>query len=200
MNLLSEVRMKQKLALNIAAGKMLPLDLDYFHLINLDTMYYNHQEPSIIEQSIHAKPTTGRTFYCKADAFEFMERTQLYFDQICVYRFLEHVSFTQLEYFIYLLSTVTQPGAIVDIIVPNYIQLAEMILNDNPNMSDFAAKNILLTTELLNEPSCPHASIWTPKRAKHFFELEKRFRIVSIDPAFKYDGRDIYMRFKAERV
>jgi hypothetical protein len=157
-------------------------------------------DPGSIEALIADHPVEGRKFYCNVDAFEFMERTKLYFDQICIYRFLEHVTFTQVEYFIYLLSTVTHPGAIIDIIVPNYIQLAEMILNDNPNMSDFAAKNILLTTELLNEPSCPHASIWTPKRATYFFELEKRFKIVSMDQAFKYDGRDIYMRFKAERV
>jgi len=194
------MRLKQKIALNIAAGKMLPLECEYHHLINLDTMYFDAQEPGVIENEIKLRPERSGRYYCKTDAFEFMERTKLYFNQICIYRFLEHVSFTQVDYFIYLLSTITQPGAFVDIIVPNYTILSEMILNDNVRDPDFAAKNILLTTELLNEPSCPHASIWTPERAVYFFELEGRFMVQDIQAAFKYDGRDIYLRFKAVRI
>ncbi len=75
-----------------------------------------------------------------------------------------------------------------------------MILKDEPFISTFEADNILLTTELLNEPSCPHASIWTAKRARYFFHLEKRFQISHIDEKFEFDGRDIYLRFQAVRL
>jgi hypothetical protein len=57
-----------------------------------------------------------------------------------------------------------------------------------------------LTTELLNEPSCPHASIWTEWRAHHLFTLEGRFKIKDIQKNFKFDDRDIYLRFIAERI
>jgi len=122
-----------------------------------------------------------------------------------LYRFLEHVSFTQVEYFIYLISTILKPGGIVDVIVPNYTTLAEMILNEEGIFEgdpaiNLTAHNIILTTELLNEPSCPHASIWTPARMTYFWELEKRFKISSQEPVFEFDGRDIYMRSTMERI
>jgi len=191
--------------LNIAAGKFEPLDynMDYPRfLINLDTMYYSCTPAAVIEYDHHNwTKTIDKKYYCNEDAFGFMEKTQIFFSEICIYRFLEHVSFTQVPYFIYLLSTITKPGAIVDVIVPNYRILANMILTeDDPNTLGFEGHNILLTTELLNEPSCPHASIWTADRAHYFFKLEKRFQVISIDESFEFDGRNIYLRFQAERI
>lgn len=199
------------LILNVAAGKFEPLPLNPKEnlmlpkfVLNVDTSYFDNVPAAVIESDIKSWEMDGdrinKTRNLNMDVFEFMERTSILFDRAVVYRFLEHVTFTNVEYFIYLLSTVTKKGALVDVIVPNYIQLAEMLLNDNPRMSDFAEKNILLTTELLNEPSCPHASIWTKQRAIYFFELEKRFKVISTNEAFKFDGRDIYLRFIAERV
>ena len=190
--------------LNIAAGKFQPLvhDMDKARfLVNLDTMYYSYTAPAAIEQEYQNwTKTVDKKFACNEDAFAFMERTQMTFSDVCIYRFLEHVSFAQLNYFIYLLSTITEPGSIVDVIVPNYEVLAKLILEDDPADINFEAKNILLTTELLNEPSCPHASIWTPERAHFFFELEGRFQVVDIDDRFEFDGRDIYLRFFAVRL
>jgi len=196
----------ERTILNIAAGKFKPLSMNNMEyptfLINLDTMYYAHTSPEAIE--IHYDEwtkTMDKEYFCKADAFEFMERTKIFFDEICIYRFLEHVSFTQVDYFIYLLSTITKKGALVDVIVPNYETLAKKLLQfDKPGHKGFQARNILLTTELLNEPSCPHASIWTPDRAKYFFELEGRFKLKELDEKFMFDGRDIYIRFIAERL
>ena len=197
-----------RVILNIAAGKIKPLDLSMDEanfIINLDTMYYNHQTPEEIEQKWKQWPlTTDHTFYCKEDAFTFMERTMIEFDEICIYRFLEHVPFTKVEYFIYLLSTVLKIGGTVDIIVPNYRVLAQMLIDEEKYKENddfnFQAHNILLTTELLNEPSCPHASIWTPERARYFFELEGRFNVTYMVNNFLFDGRQIYMRFMAERI
>jgi hypothetical protein len=198
--------------LNIAAGKMPilndllsrpPLTVPTF-TVNLDTMYYHHTPVDVIEHHLNHWDTLldqdSKVYYCKEDAFEFLERTQIQFDIVAMYRFLEHVSFTQILYFIYLVSTCMHIGGVVDVIVPNYYTLAEMILDDDVENPEFEERNILLTTELLNEPSCPHASIWTPQRAKHFWEFEGRFSVSEVDPHFVYDGRNIYLRFQAVRV
>ena len=194
--------------LNIAAGKFMPLDVKKpFFVVNVDTMFYLHDPPENVERAaVRLNPINSKSemHNVNEDAFKFMERTIIPFDRVCIYRFLEHVSFTQVEYFIYLVSTVVRKGGIVDIIVPNYETLAEMILAEVPVdvNRNFHADNILLTTELLNEPSCPHASIWTPARAHYFWELERRFMIRQSDMVehFEFDGRGLYLRFKAERL
>jgi hypothetical protein len=159
------------LILNVAAGKFAPLPLlkeegkmiPTFTL-NVDTSYFTETHPASIESEIRCwdenKDRLTVTKNINMDVFEFMERTSILFDRVVIYRFLEHVSFTQVEYFIYLVSTVLRRHGLVDVIVPNYVHLAGMIMNDDPYMANFAQKNILLTTELLNEPACPHASIW----------------------------------------
>ena len=190
--------------LNIAGGKLTPLDIEkpYF-IVNVDTMYYRNEEPAWVEEQWSAWGRTDlrttQIMNIKSDVFEFMERTYITFDRVCIYRFLEHVSFTNLMYFIYLISTVTEKDDKVDVIVPNYNTLAQMILDEDPRSPVFEENNILLTTELLNEPSCPHASIWTPDRAYHFWEMEGRFKVENVQPNFTFDGRDIYLRFQARR-
>ncbi len=190
--------------LNIAAGKIKPLELDAqkrFFLVNLDPMYYTYSSIEMIEDHYSSLHPTGKTtHYCNSDAYEFMERTKMIFDKVCIYRFLEHIPFDKVLYFIYLVAGITEIGSEVDVIVPNYNTLASMILHEDINRLDFEKHNILLTTELLNEPSCPHASIWTAERVKYFWELEGRFKMKVIIPAFSFDGRDIYLRFKAERI
>ncbi len=194
--------------LNIAGGKIPPLDLKkhgpYF-LVNVDTIYYQNADCELIEL-VHEKwdGESTKTYNVREDVFIFMERSAIWFDRVCVYRFLEHIPMDKVLYFIYLLSTVTQKGAEIDIIVPNYEILANMILSEPHNIAndviDFEAHNIELTTELLNEPSCPHASIWTEWRASYFFGLEKRFKIIDACNHYDFDGRNIYLRFWAERL
>lgn len=197
--------------LNIAAGKFSPLGFEDDNImlpkytLNIDTSYYTSIEPGIIEREIimwemqSNKPTMTNNL--NEDIFEFMNCTSLIFDRVVIYRFLEHVEFTQVDYFIYLVSTILKKGGLVDVIVPNYRILAQMILDEeNGNVADFEPWNILLTTELLNEPSCPHASIWTPDRIEKFWEKEGRFKVIYTEPVFKFDGRDIYLRSKIERI
>lgn len=196
------------LILNLAGGKLKPILTEKEEgphiLVNLDTSYYRFIEPKIMEESIDASFFHGLKrdieYFCKEDAIKFMERTSLTFDRVCIYRFLEHIPFDQVLYFIYALSTVIKKGGLVDIIVPNYMVLADMLLNENVEDPDFEAHNIVLTTEMVNEPGCPHASIWTLDRAKKFFHLENRFKVVEFNENFVFDGRDIYLRFKAERI
>lgn len=199
--------------LNIAAGKQKPLYLPgdvkisgSHRIVNIDTSYFIDAQPSTIEVEIEDNiplSENGKNWYCHYDVVKFMEQTKIMFDRVVIYRFLEHVTFTQVPYFIYLVSTIIKSGGIVDIIVPDYSILAKMILNENPfsTRENFEASNILLTTELVNEPSCPHASIWTDLRAKYFWELEGRFDVQAEDifRGFQFDGRDIYLRFFARR-
>lgn len=196
------------LILNLGAGKTKPI-LDYtkdsfLTTVNLDTNYFSFATPEEIEDYIENKMPIQverqDELYCNCDAFEFMEKFRPQFDRICAYRFLEHISFTQILYFIYLVSTCVKNGGLVDIIVPNYETLAKMLLNESTRSPDFESENILLTTELLNEPSCPHASIWTPERAEYFWQLEKRFVVYDMLPEFEFDGRNIYMRFIMKRI
>lgn len=207
------------LTLNIAGGKLSPIptlmddDMIPSYVLNIDTSYYSETTPTSVEEDAVAwarNPDRGnKQAFINADIFEFMERTILQFDRVVIYRFLEHVSFTQLDYFIYLISTITNPGSMIDVIVPNYQVLAQQIINeeqrckikDFEQYDDFEGWNIQLTTELLNEPSCPHASIWTPYRAKLFWEREKRFTVDprQIEERCVFDGRNIYMRFYAWR-
>jgi hypothetical protein len=190
--------------LNIAGGKIPPLAIDKpAFLVNVDTMYYTHIDAEKVERKWkNWSRTQNSEFNIKSDVVEFMERTIMTFDRVCIYRFLEHVSFTNVLYFIYLLSTITHKGSSIDVIVPNYGILANMILHENPMDPagiNFEQHNIELTTELLNEPSCPHASIWTDARAEYFFTLEKRFEMIDVCNHFDFDGRNIYLRFWVRR-
>lgn len=195
--------------LNIGAGKIKPLWLDrletYF-LVNLDPMYSppgSLKNRSAIEEKHclwnHSKLQTEEVFY--NDSWEnFLPKYLYYFDKIVIYRFLEHVPMVKVPFFIYLLSECLNVKDSVDVIVPNYEKLASRILKEDPFSPSFEAENILTTTELLNEPYDPHASIWTPKRAKYFFELEGRFELKEVIEEYEFEGRDIYMWFYAEKV
>ena len=194
------------LILNLGAGKQSPILHDQLKkkprfIINLDTAYYSELEPGAIEHLVVKWDRKASYIsFCNEDAFVFMERTKLIFDRVCVYRLLEHIPMDKVLYFIYLLSTITRKGDLIDVIVPNYEKLASMILKEDVNDKGFEAHNILLTTELLNDQSCPHTSIWTPARAEYFFELEKRFKINQWVSDYEFDGRKIYLRFWAERL
>ncbi|MHA1802257.1 MAG: hypothetical protein ACTSWJ_11015 [Candidatus Heimdallarchaeaceae archaeon] len=192
--------------LNIGAGKQEPLNLnllDSYFLLNLDKMYFNSVSPECFEDNmIKWNGSTNDIMNMNWDIPDFLERTVIEFDLITIYRFLEHIAMTDILYFIYLISTVTKPGSIVEVIVPDYTILAKMLLEEDINNENYEANNIMITTEMLNEPNDPHASIWTPSRAKYYWELEGRFYVdeESIQKSFLFDGRDIYLRFSAKRI
>jgi len=175
-------------------------------VLNVDKMYYNSMTPADVEKRYlmwrkGEVPASTYEVNCGEDVFTFLERCTIKFSRITIYRFLEHVDMRDVLYFIYLLSTSIEPDGKVDIIVPDYSILAKRILEEDVDRKDFEAENIVTTTELLNEKSCPHASIWTKTRARKFFELEKRFKIdQEFGSGYKFDGRDIYLRFIAKRL
>lgn len=200
--------------LNIAAGKFDPIlpDKIYqlpYYILNVDTSYFaSDMSAAMVENDIIQWGEDPNRVLTKRhldmDVFQFMEQTKIKFDRIVIYRFLEHVSFTQVPYFIYLVSTILKKKGLVDVIVPDYQILTEKIIYEesyfqNPEF-DFEAHNIELTTELLNEPSCPHASIWTTMRMVKMWTLEKRFMMKKNITTFEFDGRNIYLRSLIERV
>jgi len=198
--------------LNIAAGKIKPIEFllkqKLAIITNIDPMYDRGNSKISIggveretEELERKRSHTTQEIFVSMSAFDFMEKTKLFFDQVCAYRFLEHVSMEYINYFIYLISTCTKPGVKVDIVVPDYEILANMILHEevigNPG---FEKHNILLTTELLNVKVDPHCSIWTEPRLRYFWELEDRFKVVKIEHEYEFDGRNIYLRMIAERI
>jgi len=196
--------------LNIGAGKIDPPflpSLDSYFLVNLDIAYENERctRTSVMEEvhkdwELDPAPNIKNTFFSNKSWEYFFPSYRVQFDKVVLYRFLEHIRMTQVLFFIYLMSTVVKVGGTVDVIVPNYEDLAKRILEEDPGGYEFEAHNILTTTELLNEPEDPHASIWTPRRAKYFFELEGRFKIENLIEKFEFDGRSIYMWFLVKRV
>ena len=196
--------------LNIAAGKIYPIEYEDDGknlLVQLDKMYWSVNPSDAIEQNHEKwlrKLPVQNIVHTNTDAFEFLGNYKYQFDHISSYRFLEHITKTDVQGFIYLLSTALKMNGTLDIIVPNYETLADMILNETINNktkhSDWEQHDTLLTYELLNEPSMPHASIWTPQRIEYFFGLEERFKIISLEPNYVFDGRDIYIRAIMERI
>lgn len=196
-----------KSILNIAAGKRYPLDLTHEDLcVQLDPMYIEGSSSTLQDvEDAHSAFLTGNddavgAHFIGMMAQEFMETYKFVFDQIVCYRFLEHVPFTDVLYFIYLLSTTTAKEGEVEIIVPDYAKLAQMLLDENIGGPGWENENIIITTELVNDPGCPHTSVWTEDRLIHFFTLEKRFEVLEIIKDYNFDGRDIYLKAKFKNI
>lgn len=197
-----------KVIINIGSGKM-PIKTDMaerYFIVNLDSMYIDGIDQRKVESQYkdweeNSDPLSNRqVVYCNEDVFTFLEHSTIKFDEVYIHRYLEHIEFTSIEYFIYLVSTITVSDAYIDVIVPDAKILANMLLNEKVDDSDFHANDIIITTEFVNDPSDPHASVWTVDRAKHFWTLEKRFTVNSCAEKYIYDGRDIYLRMILTRV
>ncbi len=201
-----EIINKKSIILNLAGGRMNPLGLienskeeDYF-IINVDRMYKkSSQFLSNYDYKNYIKNENCDYYnhYVKSNITEFLNDCMIYFDRICMYRYLEHVGYSDALYLIYQLSTITKKDSIIDVIVPDYIKLCNII----PGLTgEFNNNFILCQTELFNEINDPHKLITTPKTVKYLFELEKRFKVEKIIENFEFDGRNIYLRFLIRRL
>jgi hypothetical protein len=195
--------------LNIGAGKIKPLNLEpknKYTILNLDFGYPTEkctlpQSLKDIESRMHQYYNNDiAEFYSNWDMWYFLKEYSGTFDRVCMYRVLEHIPFDKVEYFIYMLSIVMSKGSHVDIIVPDMEKLAKLVLTLDPDLKRFRSDYILATTEIVNEPNDPHTSIWTPKILKYIWELEGRFKVISILEDYDFDNRNIYMRARVERV
>jgi len=192
--------------LNLGGGKEMPPleqhigDNDPYLLVNVDKSYFSGFTPKQVESYYRNFEQNQLVYDCECDVFEFMERTKIKFDIVFIHRFFEHINRDKLLYFIYLLSTITIKDSVIDLISPNYQLLAQMLLDERPQDDpDFDKKNIILSTELFNEPSDPHNNITTPARLRMLFTYEGRFDIMKTENPYNFDGRNIYFRLTVRR-
>ena len=212
-----QTKLGVSIALHLGAGKINPIEksnsrIMYSHHIFVDTAYTDGISLDELQRSLTDMENSNDSsfkylppkVFVNCDIFEFLEKFRYDVDYISMARFIEHVQRDKLDYFIYVLSTITKKGTVVEVIVPNYETLARMILDEDIFMHEetlyFDPYDIIVTTELLNEQPSPHLSIWTPFRAKYYFEKEGRFKVDGIIDKFEFDGRDVYMYFNATRV
>jgi hypothetical protein len=186
--------------LNLAGGKLAPLDIERGSMIvNVDKCYFDYITPDQFDNLYLAKAISTTPLYINHDVYDFMERTIAKFDRIAVYRFLEHVSKSNVQYFIYLLANCTKVGGEVDIIVPDAQLLARKLLDEDVDSPTWESDDLLITYELVADQPSPHLSIWTSDRLIKLFEREGNFKTKSVDRYFEFDGRNIYIRYKAIR-
>ena len=191
--------------LNIGSGKLRNvkeiknyINDDYF-IIHLDYNYLNGYTSSYAENEhkiwLENNSNSKKEINVKCDIFEFLEKYIITFNVITFFRFFEHICRDKLLYFIYLLSTITEKDAVIDLVCPDFQILAKMILEEKPLKNpDFDKNDIIISTELFNEPDDPHLNITTPDRIIRLFEYEGRFKNeYTISPYF-FDGRKIYFR------
>ena len=141
------------------------------------------------------------------DIVTYLQQTTIKFDYVICYRVLEHISFRELDFLLYLISKVCNNNAILDIIVPNHIELYKKLMYLDENFErlsplEFMRTYITLTTEIYPHDGSPldmHKSIWTPSLIRYYVELENHFQVQSIDPHFSFDNKDIYLRCIAQR-
>ena len=193
--------------LNLGAGKIAPIlkEVGNHFIVNVDKGYkafcVGTVSNIVYSYNIWLEHKQFQSHNCPLDAFEFMENSPILFDNITIYRFLEHIERTRVLYFIYLLSMSVKRNGKIDCIVPNYELLAHKLLSEIPGGQGWEYHDILLSTEMLNEPYDPHASIWTPRRIRYFFELERRFVVDDVVEDFPFDDRSgVYLRATVRRV
>lgn len=191
------------LILNLAGGKIVPLDLlQDDNIIHLDTMYDKEICCSLSDLNgdyINGDRKLFRSRYINHDVEDFLDKSLITFDRIAIYRFLEHVPKSKVIYFIYLLSTCVRVNGYIDVIVPDAKILAKKIIDEDVNSPSWESDDLLITYELLADQPSPHLSLWTRDRLIKLFEREGNFKTVSVDENFKFDGRDIYLRYIAKR-
>lgn len=203
--------------LNLASGNktLVPEDFPEGFIVNVDKSYpYDlcSDFDDIVRDHVDylLNETEEKTLNYSGDVFEFLEKYPQTFEYVASFRFFEHVGKFDLLHFIYQVANITDIDGHLDIIVPNYVTLARRILNEEIMLNTHLEKGVLprswenediiTTTEIVNTPDMPHASIWTPERAKYYLELEGRFKIIEIDENYEFDGRDLYMRIISKRV
>jgi predicted SAM-dependent methyltransferase len=142
---------------------------------------------------------------CQSDIFEFIERFPFKFDHVYAERIFEHMEYVggEIGRLLEGINRITKPQAKLDIVVPNALKLAKMLVEYESfsDMESIKAINtkLLINTEFCNIKADPHASVWTTKLAKEYIESEGTWKIVKLLKDFNFAGRDIYMKIRCEK-
>ena len=187
--------------LNLGAGKvdLNELNPDDF-TVCVDRCYASGYDIDKTEDSfITAKETV---VFCKSGIFEFADSFKFKFDKVVCERIFEHMEYLTGEVgrLLEAINTLTVPGGILEIVVPNALLIAKKLTRIESSFRDGSVTVedmndlLIVTSESNNIRQDPHLSVWTPNLARFYIEQEGIWDINGIDPKIKFAGRDIYMR------
>ena len=145
--------------------------------------------------------------FCKSDIFEFLDTFKYKFDLVIAERIFEHMEYVSGEIgrLLEAINTATYPKAELEIVVPNSIHLANMILNYEKMSNQYdhiksINEKLIINTEFCNIRADPHLSVWTPTLAAEYIQSEGTWNIASIINQFNFAGRSIYMKILCKKV
>jgi len=194
--------------LNIGAGKVdqsrfsaniLTIHVDKY----FDELYSNNLAETVqgYIDSLDKNAKIGHQIMCRSDIFEFVDKFPFKFDLIIAERIFEHLEYVSGEIgrLLEALNILSNRNAKLQIIVPNAVSLAKMLLDyetNNKSYSHIQSINtkLILNTEYNNIKQDPHLSIWTPKLAEEYILSEGTWLIEQIVEKYKFANRDIYMQ------
>jgi predicted SAM-dependent methyltransferase len=126
------------------------------------------------------------------------------FDKIYANRVFEHIHYDQIPYILYLCHSVLVPNGIIEILVPNYMDITKHLNAFEDNLDGLTGKEfnrmmIDLHTEIFNTIEDPHQSIWTPKLAEYYMKLEDFWEDIMINTNMIKGNRSWYMEITATK-
>ena len=138
---------------------------------------------------------------CRSDIFEFVDKFPFKFDLVIAERIFEHLEYVSGEIgrLLEALNILTNSSAKLEIVVPNSINLANMILDYEKNNKNYSHINsinqkLIINTEFNNIRQDPHLSVWTPALALEYINSERTWIVDTIQENYIFANRDIYMK------
>jgi hypothetical protein len=191
--------------LNLGAGKISPDRYnDYGIVVHVD-QYFNESSSLDIDCVINEFGRSDRVgntqMMCKSKLFDFVDQFPFKFDIVLAERIFEHMEYTTGEIGRLLegINTITNDNAKLEIVVPNAILIATMLIDYENNHARYdhvtgLSAKLIINTENHNFRQDAHLSSWTPVLAKEYIESEGTWKIDKIIEQFNFAGRDIYMK------
>ena len=179
---------------------------DWTLMIN-DERFTESDHITIVDRSIPSnmglKTKNGATIHIYGkDVFNFLEEyPNRDFDRIHSRRFFEHLTESEISYLIYLLYEVSKKETLLDIIVPDFDKVSNVVKSLDPNnmsVIEFNKNMVSVITEIYNTENDPHKSIWNEQLGRYYIELESYWKVVDINKNINISNRDWYLHFRAE--
>lgn len=180
------------------------VDMNYHTVEHVDLSFDHSCDEKLkyLMNNKQEKVSRLRNTFKKYDVFEFLQNYKKRdVDFISASRFFEHIKYDRIGELLYLLYGISRPSAQLSIIVPDYNKVFETLSNLDleSNPIPFQEKLIQIHTEVFNEISDPHRSIWNEQLAYYYITMEHYWDIKNIDP-ISLDGRDWYLQIDCERI
>lgn len=145
--------------------------------------------------------------FCNCDIFEFVDTFKYKFDMVIAERIFEHMEYVggEIGRLLEALNILTKSNATLTLVVPNAINLANMLIDYEKAGEDFthtAAQNrkLIINSEFCNCRSDPHLSVWTPCLAKEYIESEGTWSVDHLSERYFMAGRNIYMKIVCRKT